>query len=50
MSALLCRASEPVTLFDFTKPGHGWKGNSRTRPAEGEGFCVELTGEEDRWL
>lgn len=50
LSALLCRASEPVTLFDFTKPGHGWKGNSRTRPAEGEGFCVELTGEEDPWL
>ena len=51
MAAMLCRSSETVTLFDFTKPGHGWKGNSRTRPAsEGQGFCVELTGEDDPWL
>ena len=44
-------SSESVTLVDFAKPGHGWKGNPRTRPAsEGQGFCVALTGEEDPWL
>ena len=44
-------SSEAVMLVDFTKPGHGWKGNPRTRPAaEGQGFCVELTGEDDPWL
>ena len=48
--ALSCFAAEPVTLFDFTKEGHGWRGNSRTRDArQANGFSVELTGE-DPWL
>ncbi len=46
-----CFASEPVTLIDFTKEGHGWKGNPRTRdPRQVEGFAVELTGVEDPWM
>lgn len=44
-------AAEPVTLVDFTRPGHGWKGNLRTRDARQEaGFSVALTGAEDPWL
>lgn len=43
--------AEPVTLVDFTKEGHGWKGNPRTRGArQASGFSVELTGVEDPWL
>ncbi len=48
--ALACCAAEPVTLFDFTQEGHGWRGNPRTRDArQAHGFSVELTGE-DPWL
>jgi hypothetical protein len=48
--ALSCFAAEPVTLFDFTKEGHGWRGNPRTRDArQADGFAVELTGD-DPWL
>jgi hypothetical protein len=44
-------AAEPVTLVDFAKEGHGWKGNSRTREVrQDKGFSVELTGVEDPWL
>ncbi len=46
-----CLAAEPATLFDFTKDGHGWKGNHHTKNARQEnGFTVTLTGEEDPWL
>lgn len=49
---LCCGASaEPVTLVDFSKAGHGWQGNPRTRGAlQNGGFSVELTGAEDPWL
>ena len=48
--ALSCFSAEPVTLFDFTKEGHGWRGNPRTRDARQDvGYAVELTGE-DPWL
>ena len=51
MFAASCLAAESVTLVDFTKEGHGWKGNPRTRDARQiEGFSVELTGEEDPWM
>ena len=46
-----CCAAEPLTLVDFAKEGHGWRGNPRTRDArQSGGFSVELTGEEDPWL
>jgi hypothetical protein len=44
-------AAEAALLVDFTKEGHGWKGNPRTRDARQEGgFSVELKGEQDPWL
>jgi hypothetical protein len=50
LAAWCCLAAEPVTLVDFAKKGHGWKGNPRTQevPDDG-GFAVELTGD-DPWL
>jgi len=50
MLACSSMAAEPVTLIDFTKAGHGWRGNPRTRGVEQEGsFTVELTGD-DPWV
>jgi len=50
MLSLCCAAAEPVTLVDFTKAGHGWKCNPRTKEVRQEGcFSVELTGE-DPWV
>jgi hypothetical protein len=42
-------SSEAVMLVDFTKPGHGWKGNPRTRPARRSGILRELTGGDPWW-
>ncbi len=50
LAAWCCVAAEPVTLVDFSKDGHGWRGNPRTREVRQEGgFAVELTGE-DPWV
>lgn len=50
MLACGCIAAEPVTLADFTRAGHGWRGNPRTRVLTQEGsFTLELTGD-DPWL
>lgn len=50
MVACCCVAAEPVTLVDFTKVGHGWWGNPRTREVRQDGgFSVDLTGE-DPWV
>ncbi|HNX33608.1 MAG TPA: hypothetical protein PKM57_03210 [Kiritimatiellia bacterium] len=49
--AVSCFAAGPVTLVDFAREDHGWRGNPRTRDArQSNGFTVELTGEEDPWL
>ena len=48
--ACACLAAEPVTLVDFAKEGHGWKGNPRAKIVRQEGaFSVALTGE-DPWV
>ncbi len=48
--SLCCIAAEPVTLVDFAKEGHGWKGNPRAKAVRQEGaFSVELIGE-DPWV
>jgi hypothetical protein len=50
LAASVCFSAEEATLVDFTRAGHGWKGNPRTRDARQEnGFSVELSGE-DPWL
>jgi len=47
---LSCVAAEPVTLIDFSKPGHGWHGNPRAQAVpQGGGFAVDLTGD-DPWV
>ncbi len=48
---LVCQhaAAAPVTLVDFTKPGHGWHGNHWTRMETAQGsLSFTLTGE-DPW-
>lgn len=50
LAACSCFAAEPVTLVDFAKAGHGWKGNPRAKEVRQDGgFTVELTGE-DPWV
>lgn len=45
-----CLAAEPVKVADFSKEGHGWKGNPRVRVLGQAGaLTVELTGE-DPWV
>jgi hypothetical protein len=51
LAAQCCWGLDAVTLVDFQREGHGWKGNARTRGAvQAEGFRVALTGAEDPWL